>query len=219
MVGTATPAITAYTGGAAADNETYIADPGWAGTACNGWVLSNTSVTPPTDSCVATYRAQLNSEPEALGIFQGQTPSQALNNRALTEYTGNDPGAGVLLQTSPNNIPAVTGHYYNIAADFAAVDYRGGGVGCDVNDPLLRFSLLDGATLHTLSSGLDPCTAVPASSDITVGSYNVRVAKLTSTAYRWTGGATMGLQLYNAQGTGQGNDVAFDSPQIVDVTP
>jgi uncharacterized repeat protein (TIGR01451 family)/fimbrial isopeptide formation D2 family protein len=101
----------------------------------------------------------------------------------------------------------------------AAIDYQGGGAGCDFNDPQLQFSLMDGSTQHVLASGLDPCTAAAPSADITVNGVNIRVATLASPAYQWTGGPTMGIQVYNAQGNTRGNDGALDDPQIVDVTP
>ena len=47
------------------------------------------------------------------------------------------------------------------------------------------------------------------------------MTKLQSAAYQIPTGttATLGLSLYNATTSGSGNDVAFDLPQIVDVTP
>jgi uncharacterized repeat protein (TIGR01451 family) len=158
----------------------------------------------------------------ALGVFQGQTTAGAQGNYVNAEFTGTGTVPGVELQTSPNTIPTVTGHFYVITADFGAVDYYGGGVGCNLSDPSLRFSLLDGTTLHTLATGLDPCTA-PGNKVITVTSGgdtgNIRVAQLVSSAYQWTGGPSMGIQLYNANGAVGGNDSAFDVPTVVDVTP
>ena len=228
VAGGASPAISSYTGAAPAANQTYIADPAWDGRYCNGWVMSATSAA-PADPCMSvgapvwgTTLNGLRAMGIALGVFQGQTTAEAQGNYANAEFTGTGTVPGVELQTSPNNIPAVTGHYYIITADFGAVDYNGGGAGCDASDPSLRFSLLDGTTLHTLATGLDPCTA-PGNRVITVTSGgdtgNIRVAQLVSSAYQWTGGPTMGIQLYNANGAAGGNDSAFDAPTVVDVTP
>jgi uncharacterized repeat protein (TIGR01451 family) len=220
VTGTNAVGIQNYVGGAAADNETYTADPSFASTAnnCNGWVASSLTAR-PADPCTAGgFWTEMGNLATALGEFAGESPGDATGNHALTEFTGAGTTAGVEMQTSPNAITTVHGHFYAVTADYAAVDYNGGGAGCDINDPEINLSLLDGTTLVPVGTGLDPCTA-PGNRDIAVGGNNIRVAQLVSGATLWTGGSIMGVQQYDAQPSGAGNDGATDNISIVDVTP
>ena len=206
-----------YTGGAAAANSTYTASAQYtpAGNQCNGWVMSGTTPTAPiTDlGClnnVATTWPTLQQMARALGVAQGQTTAQAATNQVLTSYTNAANGtiaAGTQFRTV-NTIPAVGGHYYAVSAYFAAVN-------CPAAAPSERFSLIVNGSPVVLSSGLNPCN--PASPT----PWQTQIANLHSAAYMVPVGTTanLGLELYNAATTGSGNDVAFDLPQIVDVTP
>lgn len=206
-----------YTGGAAAANSTYTASTQYlpAGNQCDGWVMSSVTPTAPlTDlGClnnVATTWPSLQSMATALGVAQGQTAAQATTNQVLTSYTNATTGviaAGTQFRTV-NTIPAIGGHYYAVSAYFAAVN-------CPAAGPSERFSLIVNGSPLVLSSGLNPCN--PASPT----PWQTQTAKLQSAAYMVPVGtsANLGLELYNATATGNGNDVAFDLPQIVDVTP
>ncbi|WP_182378280.1 DUF11 domain-containing protein [Nocardioides sp. WS12] len=206
-----------YTG---ANGMTYDADVPYtpAGGQCNGWVMN--SLTPqPTAAqdagCANNQPAgwnQLRSMATTLGLAQGQTAAQAATNQVLTEYTNAPSGtiaAGYELKTE-SAIQATAGHYYAVSAYFAEIN-------CFSNHARMTFSLVVNGTPTVLSSGLDPCTApgVVIYPDLT------RVVKLQSAAIQvpTTGTPTLGLQIYNAQANGNGNDVSFDLPQIVDVTP
>ena len=229
--------IQTYVGGAAAHSVAYTADPYWqAGTDCNGWVMNSVTTMPATDPCVAlisgggapanqnTVWKNLGLMAQALGQLQGQLPAAAVNNHALSEYTGNSVGnspanaPGIQLKTRTDAIPMEAGHFYVISADYAVMDYAGGAAGCDLSDPSLTFSLLSGATSVPVSSNMDPCTA-PGNHTLTVSGVPVRVASLVSSAIRWTGGATAGVQLSNANASTGGNDSAFDNARVLDVTP
>lgn len=206
-----------YTGGAAAANSTYTASTQYtpAGNQCNGWVMSGTTpAAPVTDlGCLNNLSSTwpvLQGMARALGVAQGQTTTQAATNQVLTSYTNSTTAtiaAGTQFRTV-NTIPAIAGHYYAVSAWFAAVN-------CPSAAPSERFSLLVNGSPIVLSSGLNPCN--PASPT----PWQTQVAKLQSAAYMVPVGATanLGLELYNATATGAGNDVAFDLPQIVDVTP
>jgi uncharacterized repeat protein (TIGR01451 family) len=181
-----------------------------------------TSGGPPPEGTNSVW-TNLGYMAEALGELQGQSASQAASNDVVSEYTGSSAGSatpapGAELETTTNAIPMVAGDFYDVTADFGAIDYAGGGAGCDLSDPDLTFSLLSGTTSTTVGAGLDPCTAA-GNQDITVNGVNVRVAELVSNALQWTGGSTAGVELYNANGGGGGNDSAFDDPQVVNVTP
>lgn len=211
--------ITTYVGGAAAANSTYTASVQYtpAGNQCNGWIMSAaTPVAPVTDlGCannLATTWPTLQQMATALGTAQGQTTTQAATNQVLTSYTNAPNGviaAGTQFRTA-NSIPAVAGHYYAVSAYFAAVNCPAAG---GANQPKETFSLLVNGSPIVLSTGLNPCTN---NTD-----WGTQTAKLQSAAYQVPVGTTanLGLTLSNATATGSGNDVAFDLPQIVDVTP
>ena len=211
--------ITTYVGSAAAANSTYTASPQYtpAGNQCNGWIMSSATPTAPvTDlGCtnnVSTTWVTLQQMAAALGTAQGQTAAQASTNQVLTSYTNARNGviaAGTQFRTV-NTIPAIAGHYYAVSAYFAAVNCPAAG---GANQPKETFSLLVNNSPIVLSTGLNPCT------NNTV--WATQTAKLQSAAYQVPVGTTanLGLELYNATATGSGNDVAFDLPQIVDVTP
>ena len=219
-----------YTGSAGtsgADSETYTADPQWtpAGKQCDGWILNSTSPIPSAaldSGCKSATTVpsgnswlSLQNSALALGTAQGQSPAVAAQNQVLSEYTDGavDPGAGFELKTAANTIPAVAGHYYAVSAWF-------GEQNCSLPGPTFvqaseTFSLVENGTVVPLSTGLDPCTATGA---IAIG--NTTTVKLQSAALKMPAGVnTLGLQLFNAQPGHNGNDVAFDLPQIVDVTP
>ncbi|CAI9394256.1 SpaH/EbpB family LPXTG-anchored major pilin [Microbacterium sp. T2.11-28] len=210
--------IRTYTGGAAAANSSYTADAQWtpAGNQCNGWIMRSTTLLPLTDLGCARNQPdgwqQLRDMAVALGLAQGMTPAQAAANQVLTEYTNAAVGtiaAGVEFQTR-NTITGTGGHYYAVSAYFAATSCPAVG---GTTQPRERFSLIVNGTPVVLSSNLNPCTN---STD-----WGPQVTKLQSAAYMVPVGTTanLGLSLYNAQTSGSGNDVAFDLPQIVDVTP
>ena len=212
---------TSYTpgpGGTGADGLAYTADSAWTPAAgnCNGWVMSSTTTVPTTAQDLNCSRNQAWSDLQGistdLGLAQGQTAAQAAANQVLTAYTNSAAGtqtAGNQLLTKTNTVPAVTGHYYAISAYFAERN-------CPTGAAQLRFSLVVNGTATALASNLNPCTAAGGTTypDGTI------VDKLQSPALLVTAAnPTLGLQIYNATATGTGNDVAFDLPQIVDVTP
>lgn len=208
--------ILSYQGGPAAANETYTADTPYtpAGGECDGWILNSSTPLPASDSgCLRNQPGgwdQVQQMAVALGVAQGQTPAQAAGNQVLSEYTNSAAGsieAGVQFRTESNATPAIAGHYYAVSAHFAQVN-------CHAAHASQTFSLLVNGTRQVLSAGLDPCGSSNQAS--------VHVTKLQSAPYQvppGTSNPTLGLELRNETTTGAGNDVAFDLPQIVDVTP
>ncbi|WP_179779572.1 DUF11 domain-containing protein [Micromonospora jinlongensis] len=150
-----------------------------------------------------------------MGLFQGQSAEEAATNQVLTEYTNSPTGAqlpGYQLETDNNTIPAIGGHFYEVSAIFAERN-------CTVPSAQrarLRFELLLNGVPTVLAENLSPCTD-PGAEIIN----NTWIAQLRSLALQLSVAdtPTLGLRLYNATATGIGNDVAFDLPQIVDVTP
>lgn len=216
-----------YVGGAAADGETYTADAAWSpgASACNGWVMRKGTAVPanggtPTvtnnDQCDRNEAFRhLGDMAEAMGLYQGMSAAQAAQNQILSEYTNATSGvqeAGVQLQTTNNSIRTVAGHFYAVSAIFAETN-------CFSNHASQELALLVNGVPTVLGSGLDPCTD-PSAQAYDGG--NISVAKLQSDAIQVPAtGATpaLGIRVRNLLATGTGNDVGFDLPQIVDVTP
>ncbi|MCT2278999.1 hypothetical protein M3G91_15360 [Micromonospora chalcea] len=214
-------------GGSGADSETYTADPAWSpgAGACNGWIMRQTSPLPPNggnppvtnnDQCARNGAwATIGQMVRDMGVFQGQSVEEAATNQALTEFSngiGGVQAAGYQFETDSNTIPAVGGHFYAVSAIFAERNCQAAGAARASE----RFELMLNDVPTVLAQGLNPCTDPGAV--IINGTY---IAKLQSTAIQLPvdDTPTLGLRLYNATATGVGNDVAFDLPQIVDVTP
>ncbi|MFD8768638.1 DUF7507 domain-containing protein [Microbacterium oxydans] len=230
-----------YTGGVAANTETYVTSPNWAPVAdqCNGWVLRSTTprnaaVTGVDSGCDATAWAYLQGMATAIGLYKGQALAAAQQNQILSEYTngGSAPGPGVEFQTAkPITAGIVPGHFYLISAIYGAANCVSEGPTLNRVDPRLSFNLIvnqtgsgpapgtGGGTVTTLASGLNPCTD-PAAREITVGGRLFHVAELQSAGFRADATTTsLGVQLFNAAGGFRGNDSGFDDPRIVDATP
>ncbi|MEJ1115661.1 hypothetical protein WBN73_15345 [Paenarthrobacter sp. CCNWLY172] len=206
-----------YTGGAEAANETYFADTPYtpAGGQCDGWILNSSTPLPTSDAGCTNNQPdgwnQIRQMAAALGLAQGQTAAESSTNQVLSEYTNSPTGRitpGVQFRTEDNTIPATEGHYYAVSAYFAQVN-------CHSTHAKETFSLLINGTRQVLSTGLDPC-----GSNTTNGAA-IEIQKLQSAAYQVPMGTSpsLGLELRNEATSGAGNDVAFDLPQIVDVTP
>lgn len=230
-----------YTGGAAANTETYVTSPNWAPVAdqCNGWVLRSTTprnatVTGIDQGCDPTAWAYLQGMGTAIGLYKGQALAAAQQNQILSEYTngGAAPGPGVEFQTAKPITAGITpGHFYLISAIYGAANCVSEGPTLNRVDPQLSFNLIvnqtgsgpspgtGGGTVTTLASGLNPCTD-PAAREITVGGRLFHIAELQSAGFRADPTTTsLGVQLFNAAGGFRGNDSGFDDPSIVDATP
>ncbi|MFG1894925.1 DUF11 domain-containing protein, partial [Micromonospora zamorensis] len=214
-------------GGSGADSETYTADPAWSpgAGACNGWIMRQDTPLPPNggsppvtnnDQCGrGNAFGVLGVMANVMGQFQGQSPAEAASNQVLTAYTNSVSGGqlpGYQLRTASNTIPAIAGHFYAVSAIFAEVNCLTPGT----FRARERFEIIFNDVPTVLAEDLSPCTDPNAQ---TFG--GTRVAKLQSAALQMPPVATptVGLRLYNATASGVGNDVAFDLPQIVDVTP
>lgn len=205
-----------YAGGPSAAYGSYTADVAYtpAGGQCNGWILNSLSPLPQADTGCARNQPggwqQVQAMAIALGQAQGQSPAEAAHNQVLSEYTNHASGQidpGIQFRTLASGVKGIAGHYYAVTAYFAHVN-------CYAAHAKETFSLLvDGSPL-VLSAGLDPC-----GTNTSGGGTEVR--KLQSAAYRVPAGTepSLGLEVRNEAHSGAGNDVAFDAPQIVDVTP
>ncbi|MDR6638547.1 putative repeat protein (TIGR01451 family)/fimbrial isopeptide formation D2 family protein [Paenarthrobacter nitroguajacolicus] len=218
-----------YVGGAAAQNEQYTADPAWLPGAqeCNGWIMREGTPLPTNggllniltnDQCGRnTAFTELGKMAHAMGLYQGMTDTQAAQNQILSEYTNSVTGlqaAGIQLQTTKNSIPTVAGHYYAVSGIFGATS-------CFASHASQEFSILVNGVPTVVGANLDPCTDA-SRQNITYNGSSFSVAKLQSGAIQvpLTGTTpTLGIRVRNLTANGNGNDVGFDLPQLVDVTP
>lgn len=221
--------LTSYTAGAAAANEQYTADPAWLPGAqeCNGWIMREGTPLPANggllniltnDQCGRnTAFTELGKMAHAMGLYQGMNDAQAAQNQILSEYTNSITGAqaaGIQLKTTKNSIPTIAGHYYAVSGIFGATS-------CLSNHASQEFSILVNGTPVVVGANLDPCTDASRQT-ISYNGSSFSVAKLQSGAIQvpLTGATpTLGIRVRNLTANGNGNDVGFDLPQLVDVTP
>ncbi|MCL2784570.1 MAG: Ig-like domain-containing protein [Propionibacteriaceae bacterium] len=195
---------------------------------CNGWVLHTNSPLPPTNDDYGCYRSghfmwdQLQWMAREIGLAQGMTASQAATNNILSASTNRASlvnGAGYMLKSTRPLATVQGGRFYGVSAWFAAVncEYMQPGRNPAFHDPKIQFELFAGSQTYKLSSDLNPCTAA----NKTVSSDGkVVVSHLQSQAiFLGTGTYDLGMSLYNYTAHGSGNDAAFDTPEIVDMTP
>ncbi|MFK4761210.1 hypothetical protein ACI3KS_09790 [Microbacterium sp. ZW T5_45] len=211
--GTTPVLLTNYTG---ATGQTYTADPAWL-TNCNG-IIVNFNI-PFTDlgNCVASGdSANLRQLAYALGAHAG-TANPAAND-VVAAYTENNPGANAVEFETVDNITlaSASGRFLTFSVDTAAVN-------CGVSAPLYQFSFLNQAGAATPVGGiLNACSSgttetVPAIGPLPTRAINV--GTYTSNGSVLFNGSELGIRMTNANGSGVGNDAAFDNIRILDVTP
>jgi uncharacterized repeat protein (TIGR01451 family) len=154
-------------------------------------------------------------------------------------------GQPIMFETkSPITNNVVGGHFYAVSAVFGAGSCGVTGSAAQVGataDPILQFSLIQNGTvnpttgavtpagaINVLASNIDPCTAPTTlgggsySGTVAGATFSGRIVKIASGALQVPVGATgttLGLRLENFQTAVRGNDLMFDLPQIIDVTP
>jgi hypothetical protein len=238
--------VNAYTGGPAANGETYTADPPWLPpgngglvSSCDGWIMSFADSSPTTQdpTCGATggidgagnsqtawwYQQRMA---DVIGLAQGQSAAVATTNHAITSMTNSlapiPAGQDIQFQTVQNATRGIAGHYYRVSAYFAAVhclrDRPGNQPWVDASETL---DLMVNGVPTTVTSGFNPCLdEVAGSPFVTTNNTRVRVGRAVSTTpIRLTADAQLGLRLRNATTSSTGNDIAFDLPEIEDITP
>lgn len=218
--------LTNYTG---AEGTAYTADQAWLQN-CNGWVTAfsdppagNSSVAAQVADCApaaggpgtpgATAWNRVRQLAQALGVLDG-APTPAANH-AVSAYTNGsvnngDPGANKVEFETVDPIPvAANGRYLTFAVDAAETS-------CDTNHnhALLDFFLTDNGTVTPVSTeSVNPCTrGTQVSTGYWAGTFSGDAPLLFT-------GTAVGLRMTNAQGSGNGNDHAFDNIRLLDVTP
>ncbi|AZH82480.1 DUF11 domain-containing protein [Plantibacter sp. PA-3-X8] len=212
-VGNAPIGLTDYVG---ATGQTYTADPSWL-TACNGQVRNMNTPFTTLGNCGSTGNtSQLGQLAYALGEHAGAADPAA--NHVVAAYTENNPGADAVEFQTTSNIPLASssGRFLTFSVDTAAVN-------CGVSAPQYQFAFLNAAGEATNVGGLlDACTA---GTTVTVPAYgslpqrDINAGTYTSDGSVLFNSAALGIQMRNANGSGIGNDAAFDNIRILDVTP
>jgi uncharacterized repeat protein (TIGR01451 family) len=213
---TATPVIlTAYTG---ATGQTYTAAASWL-TGCNGAVLQFNS---PNAAQAASGCAQLlnysgvRQLAYALGVHGGSvTPA---TNHAVTAYTEGNPGANRVEFQTVGEVPLPT------SSRFLTFQVETAAVNCPpvASAPLYQFSLISGATTTPVGGVINACTSTRTVNVPAVGNRPATVARVgtyTSNGSVLFTGSSVGIRMVNANGSGAGNDAAFDNVRILDATP
>ncbi|WP_170026394.1 DUF7507 domain-containing protein [Actinomadura oligospora] len=214
-----------YTG---ASGMTYTADQAWLQN-CNGWVAAfqdpggaDPSVAPQVNDCdpqggPGTPANQawnhVRQLAQALGVLNGTSPASA--NHAVSAYTNGhinngNPGANHVEFQTDQEIPLPqNGRFLTFSVNAAETS-------CDVsaNHARLDFSLYHGAAETPVTSqSIVPCDR---GSQVSSGFW---AGTFTGDAPTLFTDASVGVRMRNAQGSGSGNDHAFDDIRLMDVTP
>lgn len=214
-VGNTPVGLTAYTG---ASGQKYTADPAWLAN-CNGQIRNYNTPSTTLGNCqIENDSANLNQLAYALGVHAGSATPGA--NHAVTAYTENSPGANSTEFQTVSNIPLASssGRFLTFSVDTAAVN-------CPpvASAPLYQFAFLNQAGVATNVGGqLNACSSgqtVPVPASGSVGAKSANVGTYTSTGSLLFSGSSLGIRMQNANGSGAGNDAAFDNIRILDVTP
>lgn len=210
--------LTGYTG---ATGETYTADTAWL-TACNGLLSSADQPVAGADGQTASCGSQqawnvTQQLALVIGTFKGQ--AAPATNFAVSAYTSNNPGANKVEFETVNPIALPSAKRFIAASvDVAAANcYR-------ASAPSLQFYLIDGGSPLAAGGAINGCAGaladMPAlgAADAATGSQGAKVGTYRSGGVLVSATAT-GIRMTNANGSGSGNDHAFDNVQLLDVTP
>jgi hypothetical protein len=208
---TVTP-VTSYQG-AAPLNQTYKTDPQWApdATSCNGLI---TAFVDPRYCVSPVADANVRLMARKLGTFAGDaTPD---DNHVVSAYTdqGRDPGPNnIELETvKPITLPGSDSRFLVFSADVA--DVTCGPLRPSPATTLFAFFLLTGSSEIPLASA--PTDVCSAGDDL---GNNVIGGRITSEGSILFSGSQLGVRLRNGQGSGYGNDHAFDNILVSDASP
>ena len=211
--GTAPVSLADYVG---ADGNTYTAAPAWLEN-CNGIIVNfDIPFTDQGNCAVIGSSANLRQIVHALGQHAGAATPEA--NDAVAAYTEGNPGADLaeFETVEPIALSSASGRFLTFSVDAAAKN-------CTVSAPLYQFSFLSEAGTATLIGGqINACDSgqtVPGPAVGPVVATPVSVGTYASDGSVLFDGSSLGIRMVNANGSGGGNDAAFDNIRILDVTP
>ncbi|MFP3466774.1 hypothetical protein [Leifsonia sp. SIMBA_070] len=205
--------LAAYSG---ANGEKYTADAAWL-SGCNGQVRNMNTPSTTLGNCLnEAETSNLGQLAYALGANNGSATPAA--NHAVTAYTEGNPGTNAVEFRTVSNLPlaSASGRFLTFSVDTAAVN-------CQVSAPQYQFAFVNQAGTATNVGGvINACSSnktvnVPAYGSLAARAINV--GSYTSNGSVLFTGSTLGIRMTNANGSGVGNDAAFDNIRILDVTP
>lgn len=198
-------------------SRTYTAAGPWL-ESCNGLLSSAdqpvAGADGQTSSCGGQQAWNVTQQlSRAIGTFKGQaTPA---TNFSVSAYTSNNPGAGLVefATVTPITLPHPN-RFIAARIDVAATS-------CAIAlAPRLQFSLTNGGSTVSAGSEINGCSgtdvSMPALGNATADT--ARVGTYTSGGVLITAAST-GIVMTNQEGSGGGNDHAFDNVQLLDVSP
>ena len=206
--------LTGYTG---AGGQTYTAAANWVNRAqCNGFIIDADS-TPITGDCAGSTPLFNSLRPLVYGLGMVDGQADPKQNAGVAAFTAGNPGVNaVQFETASSlNLPS-TGRFVTFSVDAIATS-------CSSTHPKLRFFLMDGTTERPVSStAIDPCTdganvVVPASSGL--GAITLRGGRFPANGSVLLSSNSFGIRMKNENGSGAGNDGAFDKIRVLDATP
>lgn len=204
----------------------YWANQAWL-QSCNGIILRYTSPDAAqsgaaVNNCAPTSTTPVNNAIAydnirrlawALGVRSGNETS----NHVVSAYTQANPGANRVqfATVNPITLPTATGRFLTFSVDTAAVN-------CWRSGPEYVFSLQhsDGSETQigdVVNACVGGTSMTPPALRGTVD--EVYLTSLSSNGSFLFDGSTLGIVMRNANGSGAGNDAAFDNIRILDVTP
>ncbi|MET4576865.1 IPTL-CTERM sorting domain-containing protein [Ottowia thiooxydans] len=214
--------------GASPAGQMYTADPAWrmSSNHCNGIVTAfdmNPSSSASISACAGNTVAWRGTQQfaQALGMLRGQDPATtAKSNYAVSAYTeGANPGVGGVIFRTINNIPlSIANRFLITSIDTAATS-------CVTNPATLAFSLISQSNVElpisTATVSVCAGSTIVNVNDPAGGSGTAinRVKTSVSPAAIGFSGSSVGYIVRNQQGSGTGNDFAFDNPTILDASP
>ncbi|MBQ3358350.1 MAG: DUF11 domain-containing protein [Microbacterium sp.] len=207
--------LTNYTG---VGGQTYTAAAPWLAN-CNGIIVSHSIPASSLGNCPSLNNSEaVRQIVWALGSHNGT--AAPTNNRAVAAYTAGDPGANQIefATVNPVALPSANGRFLTFSVNAAAKN-------CPpiASAPLYNFSLVSsGGTVTPVGGQINACssgTVVTAPAVGSVAASPVSVGTYTSNGSILFNGSSVGIRMTNANGSGSGNDAAFDDIRILDVTP
>jgi hypothetical protein len=185
----------------------YTADPQWL-TGCNGVIVQGDA--PDSGQSASGCNASSFTGVRTLARALGEVDGGGDGNHAVTAYTENNPGADKVQFETVDPIPlSLHDRFLTFSVDAAAVNCR------IASAPQFKFSLLDGTRdIPVGGAAINPCTDPRAKDigDAKAGVFPAPAAILFS-------GSAVGIRMVNENGSGSGNDAAFDNIKILDATP
>lgn len=205
-----------YTG---TTGQTYTADPAWL-TGCNGWIssyLQSPTAAAQVADCGNAQGSWNSVQQMAYALGQHTNMPDPAHNYSVSAYTYNQPPRGAVeFQTATNIALATNDRFVTFSVDVGAIN-------CYTVHPILQFYLVEGNG-HPVPVGeqIDGC-ASPKSITVPAigvgGARSVQVGTYTSNGAVLVTGDSIGVRMVNVNGGGAGNDHAFDSIRILDVSP